>query len=201
MAASRSNGMLRRLFRAPAYLYRWRCGWLLGRRFLLLVHIGRRTGRRRCTVLEIVEYREDGPEAVVISAFGRNADWLRNIEATPDPELVIASRQFTAACRVLGEEEAVRVLGNYQQRHRLAAPIIRAVLSRLLGWRYDGSEAHRRRLAAQLPFIAFCPRSRAPGIGCGNSFNSGCASPKAVWYCPGSGDLERIEDDRGGGDA
>ena len=30
------TGALRRLFRAPEYLYRWKCGWLLGRRFLLL---------------------------------------------------------------------------------------------------------------------------------------------------------------------
>jgi hypothetical protein len=50
------------------------------------------------------------------------------------------------------------VLGGYEQRNRLIAPIIRWVLSRLLGRHYDGSEAHRRRLAAQLPFIAFRPR-------------------------------------------
>jgi deazaflavin-dependent oxidoreductase (nitroreductase family) len=150
------------MFRAPAYLYRWRCGWLLGRRFLLLIHAGRRSGRRHRTVLEIVEYRREGPEAIVISAFGRNADWLRNIEATPDPEVVIGSQHFTAAHRTLGETEAVRVLGGYQRRNRFMAPIIRLVLSRLLGWRYDGGEAHRRRLNAQLPFVAFRPRSNPP---------------------------------------
>jgi hypothetical protein len=31
------------------------------------------------------------------------------------------------------------------------------VLSRFLGWRYDGSEQHARRRAAQLPVIAFRP--------------------------------------------
>jgi hypothetical protein len=40
----------------------------------------------------------------------------------------------------------------------LIAPIIRRVLSRLLGWHYDGSDDHRRRLAARLPFVAFRPR-------------------------------------------
>jgi deazaflavin-dependent oxidoreductase (nitroreductase family) len=125
---------------------------------LLLIHVGRRSGRRRCTMLEIVEYRSEGPEAVVISAFGRDARWLRNIEATPDPEVVIGSLHFIAICRVLREEEAARVLGGYERRNRLMAPIIRRVLSRLLGWRYDGSAEHRRRLAAQLPFVAFRPR-------------------------------------------
>jgi deazaflavin-dependent oxidoreductase (nitroreductase family) len=159
------NGTLRRLFRAPVYLYRWNCGWLLGRRFLLLIHIGRRTGLRRHTVLEVMEYRKEGPEAVVMSAFGRNADWLRNIEAAPGPEVVIASQHFVAAHRFLDEGEALRVMTGYERRNWFIAPIIRAVLSRLVGWRYDGSEGARRRLIAQLPLIAFGPA----GIGgCSN---------------------------------
>ena len=157
MAARRLSGTLRWLFGAPVFLYRWRCGWLLGHRFLLLIHVGRRTGRHRRTVLEIVEYRREGPEAVVLSAFGCNADWLRNIEEMPNPEVVIGSRHFTARFRILGMEEAVSALAGYERRNRFMAPIIRAVLSRLLGWRYDGSDQHRHRLAAQLPFIAFRP--------------------------------------------
>ncbi len=83
------SATLRRLFRAPVYLYRWRCGWLLGRRFLLMINVGRRTGLRRHTVLEVMQYyRKEGQEAVVISAFGPDADCLRNTEATPDPEVV-----------------------------------------------------------------------------------------------------------------
>ena len=77
------KGALRRLFRVPVYLYRWKCGWLLGHRFLLLNHTGRRTGLPRHTVLEVLEYREDGPEAVVMSAFGPGASWLRNIGPYP----------------------------------------------------------------------------------------------------------------------
>jgi deazaflavin-dependent oxidoreductase (nitroreductase family) len=159
MAASRSNNALRWLLRAPVYLYRWRLGWLLGHRFLLLIHVGRRSGRRRETVLEIVEYRNEGPEAVVISAFGLNADWLRNIRVNPNPEVVIGSRHFAAVYRILGADEAFRVLAGYERRNRFAAPVVRKVLSRLLGWHYDGSGEHRRRVAAELPFIAFRPRS------------------------------------------
>jgi deazaflavin-dependent oxidoreductase (nitroreductase family) len=161
MGTTRLNGTLRRLFRAPVYLYRWKCGWLLGHRFLLLIHLGRRTGLRRHTVLEVMEYRQEGPEAVVMSAFGRNADWLRNIEATPGPEIVIGSQHFVAAHRFLDEEEAIRVITGYERRNRLIAPIIRAVLSRLLGWRYDGSNRARRRLVAKLPLIAFRPADRS----------------------------------------
>jgi deazaflavin-dependent oxidoreductase (nitroreductase family) len=139
------------------YLYRWKCGWLLGHRFLLLIHVGRRTGLPRNTVLEVLEYRKEGPEAVVMSAFGPDADWLRNIEATPTQEVIIGSQRFIAVHRVLDEDEAVSVITGYEQRNWLIAPIIRWVLSRLLGWHYNGEMDQRRPLIAQLPCIAFRP--------------------------------------------
>jgi deazaflavin-dependent oxidoreductase (nitroreductase family) len=132
---TRLSAALRRLFLAPVYLYSWNLGWLLGHRFLLLIHVGRRTGLRRHTVLEVMEYRKEGPEVVVMSAFGRNADWLRNIEATPALEVAIGSQHFVAARRFLDEEEAIGVITGYEWRNWFIAPIIRAVLSRLLGWR------------------------------------------------------------------
>jgi deazaflavin-dependent oxidoreductase (nitroreductase family) len=156
--ATRPSAALRRLFRAPVYLYRWNCGSLLGHGFMLLTHRGRRTGLCRHTVLKVMEYRKDAPEAVVMSAFGPNADWLRNIEATRYADVVIGSRHFSAAHRFLDEEEAVAVITGYERRNRFIAPIIRAVLSLLTGWRYCSSTADRRRLAAQLPLIAFRPR-------------------------------------------
>ncbi len=157
MAAGLTNRTLRWLFRAPVYLYHCRCGWLLGHRFLLLIHIGRRTGLAHETVLEVVEYRKERREAVVISGFGPTADWLRNIAATPTPEVVIGSHRFAATYRILNADEAVRVIESYERRHWLIAPIIRAVLSRLLGWRYASSAVDRRKVAAQLPLIAFRP--------------------------------------------
>ncbi len=50
------------------------------------------------------------------------------------------------------------VVARYERRNRLIAPIIRSVPSRLLGWRYQGSDDERRRLFAQLPLVAFRPR-------------------------------------------
>jgi deazaflavin-dependent oxidoreductase (nitroreductase family) len=158
MADSRPNATLRCLLRVPALLYRGRCGWLLGHRFLLLIHVGRRSGLRRRTVLEVVAYQPDGPELIVMSGFGRAADWFRNIQAAPEPEVIAGTRQFKASCRVLDTAEAACVFAVYEHRHRWLAPILRAVLSRLVGWRYSGSHADRRRLVTQLPLIAFRPR-------------------------------------------
>jgi len=154
----RRKKRLGRFFRAPIYLYRWGLGGMLGKRFLLLIHTGRRTGHRHETVLEIMEYRADGPEAVVMSGFGRNADWFLNIQARPEVEVVIGTQHFAVESRLLPEAEAVNALRGYLQRNRFMAPIIRWVLSRLLGWQYRGSESDDRRLVARLPLVAFRPQ-------------------------------------------
>ncbi len=55
-------------------------------------------------------------------------------------------------------EEAAFVLAGYEGRNRFATPLIRAVLSRLAGFRYDGSESARRKIVQALPLVAFRPR-------------------------------------------
>jgi deazaflavin-dependent oxidoreductase (nitroreductase family) len=159
MASRKRKGFVLQLLHAPVYLYRWRLGWLLGRRFLLLTHTGRRTGLRRQTVLEVMDYRKEGPEAVVMSGFGRDADWFRNIEATSPAEVDIGTQHFNAAHRILSIAEAAEVLRLYEQRNRIMTPIVRKVLSRLLGWRYTGSDEERTRVVEQLPLVAFRQQS------------------------------------------
>lgn len=153
------QGVLRYVFRAPGYLYRWRIGFLLGHRFLLLTHTGRRSGLPRQTVLEVMEYRSESGEAIVMSGFGRDSNWLLNISANSNEEIQLGSRHFHATHRMLNEDEAIRVLGGYERRNWLVAPIVRRVLSWLTGWPYHGTEEDRRRVVKQLPLIAFRPRA------------------------------------------
>lgn len=152
------KGWLRYFFRAPVYLYHWHLGRLLGHRFLLLVHTGRRSGFVHETVLEILEYRRDGPEAIVMSGFGTESNWLRNIDAIPNEQVVIGAKRFNATHRFLGEQEAIVVIRNYESRNWYIAPIVHFVLRRLLGWNYRGAETDRLRLVRQLPLLAFRPR-------------------------------------------
>jgi deazaflavin-dependent oxidoreductase (nitroreductase family) len=153
----RPGRALRWLLRLPVRLYRWRLGWLLGHRFLLLVHVGRRTGRIHETVLEVVQYDRTSGVAVVMSGFGRRADWYQNLRHRPALRVVIGRTTFVPSHRDLTQEAAISVMANYERRNRLAAPIVRMVLSRLTGWSYDGSEAARRRLVSQCPLVAFRP--------------------------------------------
>jgi deazaflavin-dependent oxidoreductase (nitroreductase family) len=142
------------MFRAPVILYRWRLGWLLDHRFLLLVHRGRRTGARRRTVLEVLRFVHERDEAIVISGLGERADWYRNVEHDPHVDVEIGRRHFRAVGRRLSEDEAVAVLAGYEHRNRHIAPVVRALIGRLVGWRYDGSDAQRLRVVRQLPLVS-----------------------------------------------
>jgi len=160
MAASnpkRPSRALVVLFGLPRHLYRHGWGWVLGHRFLQLTHTGRRSGRTYTTVLEVIRFDSASREATVLSGFGPGSDWLHNIQANGRGEVSIGRSSFPATYRVVPIEEAMAVFADYERRNRFAAPVVRLVLSRLLGWRYDGSESARRRAAEQLPSIAFRP--------------------------------------------
>jgi deazaflavin-dependent oxidoreductase (nitroreductase family) len=149
--------LVRRLLRAPGRLYDCNLGWVLGERFLLLTHTGRRTGRPHRTVLEVIGTEPAAGEFFVLVGLGRSANWYRNLQANSTAEVTIARRRFQATHRTLGEDDAIAALAGYERRNRLAAPIVRRVLSRLVGWRYDGSDQARRRLVRELPVVALRP--------------------------------------------
>ncbi len=148
------NPLLRRAFRVPLGLYRWHLGWLLDHRFLLLEHRGRRTGITRRTVLEVLHFDAERDEAVVISGFGPHADWYLNVQQDPNVIVEIGTRRFPATSRTLDEDEAVVVLADYERRNRYVGPVVRAVISRLVGWRYTGSEHERRTVVRMLPLVS-----------------------------------------------
>jgi F420H(2)-dependent quinone reductase len=74
------RGVLRWLLRLPIWLYRLRMGRLLGNRFLMLTHIGRKSGQPRQSVLEVVGHDEATGIYIIASGWGEQADWLRNIQ-------------------------------------------------------------------------------------------------------------------------
>jgi deazaflavin-dependent oxidoreductase (nitroreductase family) len=146
---------LRRLLAAPDVLYRLGLGPLLGRRFLRLTHRGRKTGRLHRTVLEVVHFDRERHEAIVASGWGRKANWFRNVTAGGAVEVEVGRERFAPEVRVLEPDEAAAVFAGYERRNRLATPVIRFVLSRLAGFRYDGGDEGRRRLVETLPLVGF----------------------------------------------
>lgn len=162
MVTTRRPGpVLRRLLGAPVLLYRAGLGPLLGDRFLMLTHVGRRSGRVYRTVVEVVDRRPGEDAYVVMAGFGRSTGWLHNLQAGGGREVIVGRRRFRPAIRILETEEAVAALASYERRNRFAAALVRMVLGRLIGRRYGGSEAERRRVVEQLPLVAVSPAPEA----------------------------------------
>lgn len=157
MTARRLHPLVRALLHLPVRLYDWNAGWLLGSRFMLLTHCGRRTGRPHRTVLEVIGRRASADEFFVIAGLGRSADWYQNLQAGPAIEVAVGRRRFRPEHRTVSADEAAAVLADYERASRLVTPVVRRVLSRLVGWRYDGTDEARRRLTCELPVVAFKP--------------------------------------------
>jgi deazaflavin-dependent oxidoreductase (nitroreductase family) len=149
--------LVRRALAAPTYLYDIHAEWVLGQRFLRLTHIGRRSGRRYRTMLEVIGQDRHTGEILVLAGLGHSAQWLRNVQAGNAIEVAIARGRFRPRHRMLEPQEASAVLAEYERRNRWVAPVVRRVLSRLVGWRYDGSPDARLRLVSQLPVVGFRP--------------------------------------------
>jgi deazaflavin-dependent oxidoreductase (nitroreductase family) len=139
------------LLRLPTYLFRFRLGWLLGHKLLLLKHRGRKTGKIRETVLEVLRYDPNTRECVVLSAWGERADWYLNIRASPPLELAIADQRYTPTYRVLPQAEAYEVFTVWEHGHRWGP----AALQGLLKIDVDRSEAARRAFTESLVFVSF----------------------------------------------
>lgn len=148
---------LKQVFVAPNALYRHGMGGVLGRRFLQLTHVGRKTGADHTVVLEVLRYDRETGEAVVISGFGETAQWLRNLRANGAARISFGGAPRRAEFRQLDADEAVTVMYGYERRYGLLRPVLRRLISPLVGFDYRGTDEDRRRLVDTLPMIAFRP--------------------------------------------
>jgi hypothetical protein len=80
----RPRGFGRFLFRLPIILYQIHLGFLFGRRFLLLTHVGRKSGRPHKTVIEVVKSDPASNIYYVVSGWGEKSDWYQNIIIHPN---------------------------------------------------------------------------------------------------------------------
>jgi deazaflavin-dependent oxidoreductase (nitroreductase family) len=148
------RGLSRLLYRFPILLYRLGLGRIFGRRFLMLTHIGRISGRPRYAVLEVIRWDETSEAYYVLSGFGRESDWVRNLRARPEAEIMVGARQLAVTAEFLSQDDAEREILDYARRYPVAA----RQLPRLIGYQVDGSEQDYRALARHLLVVRFHSR-------------------------------------------
>lgn len=144
---------LRPLLRLPIWLYRAHLGWLLGDRFLLLIHRGRKSGLTRRTVLEVVRHDKAAGTYIIVSGWGEKADWCRNIQQDPRVRVVVGGHRFPAWAVRLTLDEGEREIADYARRH----PLAYRQLAGLLIDHLTGTEQDYRAMATSMPMFALRP--------------------------------------------
>lgn len=118
-----------------------RVGWTLGTMPVVELHtIGRRTGKKRTTVLTAPVHR-DGRYCLVASKGGdhRHPEWYLNLVANPDVLLTVRGRTIAMRARTATGEE-------------------RADLWRRISAGYRGYDRYQRRTGREIPVVVCEPR-------------------------------------------
>ena len=132
------------LVRLPIWLYRAGLGWMLGRRLMMIEHLGRTSHQPRYVVVEIAERT---PSVIrVASGFGTRAQWYRNLRANGVAYLSTGrARRVPARVRLLDDAESAAMLERYAAEY----PDLWKHLSAAMDYA-AGGEAH-------IPIVEFTP--------------------------------------------
>ncbi|MGD2044131.1 MAG: nitroreductase family deazaflavin-dependent oxidoreductase [Acidimicrobiia bacterium] len=142
------TGLKRLLFRAPIPLYRARLGFILGKRFLMLEHTGRKSGETRRTILEVVV--DDPDAAYVAAAWGDKAQWLQNVKADPRVTFHLGSHRYNTEAEVVEPERAHELMERYASLH---PKVLDRLASYMLDDPGDSPQEQATRLAERIPVV------------------------------------------------
>ncbi len=148
------SGFFKWFLHAPTWLYRSHLGFVMGERFVMIEHRGRKSGNLYRTVLEVPGRHPGKNEWFVTSGTGPQADWYRNIEAGGVDAVWIGSKRNEASVRFLDAPEAAGVMAGYESAH----PKTAAKLMASMGVSYDGTDEGRIKMMRQIPMVAFVVR-------------------------------------------
>jgi deazaflavin-dependent oxidoreductase (nitroreductase family) len=140
-------------FKMPLILYRLGLGRALGKRFMLLTHVGRRSGKVYRSVLAVLRFDEKTHEILAVSPWS-TSNWYRNIQAAPALEVETAGVRYAPVQRSLSPEEIAALFIEFRRQY----PIFSRLVARIPGWNIEASYDEFLSLARTLRGVAFQPR-------------------------------------------
>lgn len=141
------------MFKLPLVMYRLRLGWLLGKRFMQITHVGRRSGRTYRTVLAVLKFDKKTNEIYAVSAW-KGSDWYYNIQSSPALQVETGFVHYVPVQRILSAEEITAAFMEYRKQH----PIFSRMVCRIPGWKWDSTDEEFLLLARTLRGVAFTPK-------------------------------------------
>jgi deazaflavin-dependent oxidoreductase (nitroreductase family) len=154
------RGFSRLVWRLPIWLYRARLGWLLTSHFLLLEHVGRKSGQVRQAVLEVLQRDKANDVYYLAAGFGPASDWYQNLLKTPKAKILLGVRKADVTAEVVSIEEAERIITDYARRY----PTAIRTLARILGYKIQKGQEDYREFAKVVPIVALKVRKNSKTI-------------------------------------
>ncbi len=148
------RGLARIFFRTPIYLYRLGLGWLMGQRFLLINHVGRKSGLERQVVVEVVHHDEASDAYYIAAGFGPRTYWYQNLLKTPWAQIQVGRRKMDALATPLIPKEATKILRSYAEAYASAAK----ALAKFMGYETDGTVEDFAALGEDLKLMRLSPK-------------------------------------------
>jgi len=151
------RGWLKLFFKIPVVVAR--CGlsgWerLIGVEWMLLTTIGRKSGKKRHAMVDVLLYEKESDTYFIEAGFGKRSDWYRNIQAHPVFEAQVGRRKFLATAEMLPSERSADVMLNFiQRRPKYAESVLKMVNIKFT------SEEEFRRMAAQWVLLSVRPHT------------------------------------------
>ncbi len=136
----------------PLIFYRLGLGRLLGKRFMLLTHKGRRSGKVYRTVLAVLRFDEKTREILAVSPWSAS-NWYRNIQVTPALKVETDGVRYVPVQRSLSPEEIAALFVEFRKEH----PIFSRMVARIPGWKIDSTYHEFLALARTLRGVSFRP--------------------------------------------
>lgn len=151
---TRPAGILRLGLRLPIWLFRLHLDRMLGDRFLMLIHTGRKSGQLRQTVIEVVQHDKASDTYYVVSGWGEKSDWYQNIHKTSQVTIHVRGRKFQSQAEFIPVEKAIEIVDAYARDHPVAFNELSGLF---LGERMKPGSDAPERLARRMPMVAFHP--------------------------------------------
>jgi deazaflavin-dependent oxidoreductase (nitroreductase family) len=105
--------LLKFFFKVPVWVHKMGFGgWerLIGAQWMLITTTGRKTGKRRQTMVDVMDHDKATDTYYIEAAYGARADWYKNIQSNPIFEAQVGRRKFKARAGALTTEGAGEML-------------------------------------------------------------------------------------------
>ena len=151
----RPSALLKFFFKTPLLMHKLGFGgWerLIGAEWMLITTIGRKTGKRRETMVDVMDYNEANDTYYIEAAYGTRADWYKNIQSNPIFEAQVGRRKFKARAGALTTEGAAELLVRF---YRQKPAYTRSVMA-MAGMKFK-DENELREMGKNLTLLAVKP--------------------------------------------